>query len=154
MNKEEWIKNVIIVSGGFDPVHKGHIRMFREAANLGHQVIIGLNSDEWLTRKKGKPFMKWNERAEILESCKFVTQVLSMDDSDDTASDIIRQVANLYKNQNMNIYFANGGDRKKGNVPELDVCKDLNVVMLWGIGGGKIQSSSWLINGEKNNVEL
>ena len=154
MNKENWIKNVIIVSGGFDPVHKGHIRMFREAANLGHQVIIGLNSDEWLSRKKGKPFMKWEERAEILESCKFVTQVLSMDDSDDTASDIIRQVANLYKNQNMNIYFANGGDRKKGNVPELDVCKDLNVVMLWGIGGGKIQSSSWLINGEKNNVEL
>ena len=149
MNKEEWIKNVIIVSGGFDPVHKGHIRMFREAANLGHQVIIGLNSDEWLSRKKGKPFMKWEERAEILESCKFVTQVLSMDDSDDTASDIIRQVANLYKNQNMNIYFANGGDRKKGNVPELDVCKDLNVVMLWGIGGGKIQSSSWLINGEE-----
>ena len=151
MNKEEWSKNVIIVSGGFDPVHKGHIRMFREAANLGHQVIIGLNSDEWLTRKKGKPFMKWNERAEILESCKFVTQVLSMDDSDDTASDIIKQVANLYKNQDMNIYFANGGDRKKGNVPELDVCKDLNVVMLWNVGGGKIQSSSWLINGEKND---
>ena len=150
MNKEEWIKNVIIVSGGFDPVHKGHIRMFREAANLGHQVIIGLNSDEWLSRKKGKPFMKWEERAEILESCKFVTQVLSMDDSDDTASDIIKQVANLYKNQDMNIYFANGGDRKKGNVPELDVCKDLNVVMLWGIGGCKIQSSSWLINGGEN----
>ena len=148
--KENWIKNVIILSGGFDPVHKGHIRMFREAANLGHQVIIGLNSDEWLTRKKGKPFMKWEERAEILESCKFVTQVLSMDDTDDTASDIIRQVANLYKNQDMNIYFANGGDRKKGNVPELDVCKNLNVVMLWGIGGGKIQSSSWLINGGEN----
>ena len=149
MNKEEWINNVIIVSGGFDPVHKGHIRMFREAANLGHQVIIGLNSDEWLSRKKGKPFMKWEERAEILESCKFVTQVLSMDDSDDTASDIIKQVANLYKNQDMNIYFANGGDRKKGNVPELDTCKELNVTMLWGIGGGKIQSSSWLIDGGK-----
>ena len=146
MNKEEWIKNVIVLSGGFDPVHKGHIRMFREANNLGANVIIGLNSDEWLTRKKGKPFMEWNERAEILESCKFVTQVLSMDDSDDTASDIIRQVAKLYKGQDMNIYFANGGDRGKGNVPELDVCKDLNVVMLWGIGGGKIQSSSWLIN--------
>ena len=149
MNKENWIKNVIIVSGGFDPVHKGHIRMFREAANLGHQVIIGLNSDEWLTRKKGKPFMEWDERAEILESCKFVTQVLSIDDSDDTASDIIKQVAKLYEGQDMNIYFANGGDRKKGNVPELDTCKNLNVVMLWGIGGGKIQSSSWLINGEK-----
>ena len=157
MNKNNWIKNVIILSGGFDPVHKGHIRMFREAANLGANVIIGLNSDEWLTRKKGKPFMKWEERAEILESCKFITQVLPMDDSDDTASDIIERVVELYEQQsrinsdNMgyNIYFANGGDRKKGNVPELDTCKNLNVVMLWGVGGGKIQSSSWLINGEE-----
>ena len=144
MNKENWIKNVIIVSGGFDPVHKGHIRMFREAANLGHQVIIGLNSDEWLTRKKGKPFMKWEERAEILECCKFINQVLPMNDDDDTASDIIEQVHKLFKNKDYNIYFANGGDRKKGNVPELDTCKELDVVMLWGIGGGKIQSSSWL----------
>ena len=159
MNKEEWINNVIIVSGGFDPVHKGHIRMFREAANLGAQVVVGLNSDEWLTRKKGKPFMNWDERAEILESFKFITQVLPMDDSDDTASDIIERVFNLYEQQsrinsdNMgyNIYFANGGDRGKGNVPELDVCKELEVIMLWGIGGGKIQSSSWLINGEKND---
>ena len=147
MNKEDWINNIIILSGGFDPVHKGHIRMFREAANLGHQVIIGLNSDQWLTRKKGKPFMGWDERAEILESCKFVNQVLSMDDDDDTATDIIKQVANMY--EGYNIYFANGGDRGKGNVPELDTCKDSSVVMLWGIGGGKIQSSSWLINGSE-----
>ena len=147
MNKEEWIKNVIIVSGGFDPVHKGHIRMFREAANLGAQVIVGLNSDEWLTRKKGKPFMNWDERAEILESCKWINQVISFDDSDDTASDVILKVCLMYKNEDVNIYFANGGDRKVGNVPELDVCKKLGVVMLWGIGGGKIQSSSWLING-------
>ena len=150
MEKSSWIKNVIIVSGGFDPVHKGHIRMFREAANLGAQVIVGLNSDEWLTRKKGKPFMSWSERAEILESCKFVDQVWSMIDDDDTACDIIKQVAKVYRNQDVNIYFANGGDRKKGNVPELDVCKDLNVVMLWGIGGCKIQSSSWLTNGGKD----
>ena len=148
LNKEEWIKNVIIVSGGFDPVHKGHIRMFREAANLGANVIIGLNSDDWLSRKKGKPFMKWDERAEILESCKFVSQVMSMNDSDDTANDIIKQVSDKY--EGYNIYFANGGDRGKGNVPELDVCKDLNVTMLWGIGGGKIQSSSWLIDGGKD----
>ena len=145
MNKEDWIKNIIILSGGFDPVHKGHIRMFREAANLGAQVIVGLNSDEWLTRKKGKPFMEWDERAEILESCKFVNQVLPFDDWDDTASDVIKKVCELYNGYDVNIYFANGGDRKKGNVPELDVCKNLNVVMLWGIGGGKIQSSSDLI---------
>jgi cytidyltransferase-like protein len=147
--KENWIKNVIIVSGGFDPVHKGHIRMFREAANLGAQVIVGLNSDEWLTRKKGKPFMEWEERAEILESCKFVNQVIPFDDSDDTANNAIERVLSKYSNQH-NFYFANGGDRGKGNVPELDVCKELNVIMLWGIGGGKIQSSSWLIDGGKN----
>ena len=150
MNKENWIKNVIIVSGGFDPVHKGHIRMFREAANLGANVIVGLNSDEWLTRKKGKPFMKWEERAEILESCKFVNQVIPFDDSDDTASNVIERVHLMYSSD-YNIYFANGGDRKLGNVPELDTCKKLEVIMLWGIGGGKIQSSSWLINGEKND---
>ena len=150
MNKEDWIKNVIIVSGGFDPVHKGHIRMFREAANLGANVVVGLNSDEWLSRKKGKPFMKWDERAEILESCKFINQVIPFDDSDDTASNVIERVHLMYSSD-YNIYFANGGDRKLGNVPELDVCKELEVVMLWGIGGGKIQSSSWLINGEKND---
>ena len=144
--RNDWVNNVIIVSGGFDPVHKGHIRMFREAANLGAQVIVGLNSDEWLTRKKGKPFMEWNERAEILESCKFISQVIPFDDSDDTASESIRLVYNMFNshNKDYNIYFANGGDRGKGNVPELDVCRELNVTMLWGVGGGKIQSSSWL----------
>ena len=152
MNKEEWSKNVIIVSGGFDPVHKGHMRMFREAANLGANVVVGLNSDEWLTRKKGKPFMGWDERAEILECCKFVNQVLPMDDSDDTASDIIFKVCKLYNNEDFNIYFANGEDRKVGNVPELSTCKRLKVVMLWGIGGGKIQSSSDLTtNWESDN---
>ena len=144
-----WKKSVIILSGGFDPVHKGHLRMFREASTLGHQVIVGLNSDEWLTRKKEKPFMNFEERKEILEGFKYVNQVLPFDDSDDTANDIIKKVCNLYQNEDVNIYFANGGDRTSDNVPEMKVCKDLDVVMLWGVGGGKIQSSSWLINGEK-----
>ena len=153
MNKEEWNKNIIILSGGFDPVHVGHLRMFREASNLGAIVIVGLNSDEWLTRKKGKPFMEWDERAEILQSFKFINQVLPMNDIGNTASDIIVKVCQLYNNEDFNIYFANGGDRKKGNVPELETCKNLNVVMLWGIGGGKIQSSSDLTaNWEKENV--
>ena len=149
MDKNNWNKNVIIMSGGFDPIHKGHMRMFREASNLGANVIVGLNSDEWLTRKKGKPFMKFDERAEILQSCRFVNQVWSMDDFDDTASDIIVKVCKLYNNEDFNIYFANGGDRGEGNVPEMDVCEGLGVVMLWGVGGGKIQSSSWLLNGNK-----
>ena len=165
MDKSSWSKNVIIVSGGFDPVHKGHMRMFREAANLGANVVVGLNSDDWLSRKKGKPFMNFEERKEILEGFKYVNQVVPFDDSDDTACDLIRRVNSIYEGDEFEydyedaghngmvgyyeIYFANGGDRTTDNVPELDTCKNLNVVMLWGVGGGKIQSSSWLINGEE-----
>ena len=164
---KDWRRSIIIVSGGFDPVHKGHLRMFRDSSWLGHQVIVGLNSDDWLSRKKGKPFMKFEERKELLEGFKYINQVLPFDDSDDTASDLIRRVHTIYNSeahehsysdlpqQGMmdyyQIYFANGGDRGKGNVPEVGICKELDVVMLWGIGGGKIQSSSWLINGEEND---
>ncbi len=133
------------MSGGFDPVHKGHLRMFREASWLGHQIIIGLNSDDWLTRKKGKPFMDFKERKEILEGFKYINQVLAFDDKDETANDIIKQICSLYRNFDVNIYFANGGDRTSDNVPEMKVCDELGVEMIWGIGGGKIQSSSWLI---------
>ena len=165
MNKKDWRKSVIILSGGFDPVHKGHMRMFREAANLGHQVIVGLNSDDWLSRKKGKPFMEFYERKEILEGIKYISSVVKFDDRDDTACSLIHQVRSTYNGGMFNhdheynnptgrndyqIYFANGGDRTKGNTPEMDTCRNLDVTMLWGIGGGKIQSSSWLINGENN----
>ena len=164
--KNKWHKNIVILSGGFDPVHIGHVRMFREASQLGHYVIVGLNSDDWLTRKKGKPFMPWEERKEILESMRYINQVLPFDDSDDTACDLIRRVHSLYDGEEHehnysdlghagytdyhDIYFANGGDRKVDNVPEVPVCKELDVTMLWGVGGGKIQSSSWLI-GEKTS---
>ena len=139
--KENWIKNVIILSGGFDPVHKGHIRMFREAANLGANVIVGLNSDEWLTRKKGKPFMEFEERKEIIEGFKYVNKVISFNDNDDTACNAIERVVAMYSSD-YTFYFANGGDRTDSNVPEIPICKELGVSMLWGVGGGKIQSSS------------
>ena len=167
MDKSNWSNNVIIVSGGFDPIHKGHLRMFREASNLGHQVIVGLNSDKWLTRKKGKPFMEFEERKEILEGFKYINMVLPFDDDDDTACDLIRKVHSLWNGDEAfeyraidighqgfidyhDIYFGNGGDRTTDNVPEMDICKELGVEMLWGVGGGKIQSSSWLIDGGKD----
>ena len=109
--------------------------------------------------------MKFEERKEILEGFKYINQVLPFDDKDDTACDLIRRVHSLYDGEEHEhdykdaghmgmvgyhqIYFANGGDRKVDNVPEVGVCKELDVVMLWGVGGGKIQSSSWLINGEE-----
>ncbi len=148
MNKKDWRRSVIILSGGFDPVHKGHMRMFREAANLGHQVIVGLNSDDWLSRKKGKPFMEFYERKEILEGikCSLIHQVRSTYNGGMFNHD--HEYNNPTGRNDYQIYFANGGDRTKGNTPEMDTCRNLDVTMLWGIGGGKIQSSSWLINGE------
>ena len=142
------MKKLIIVSGGFDPVHNGHVRMFKESKNIGDFVVAALNSDEWLTRKKGKPFMKFEERKEILEAFRYVDEVISFNDMDDTASDAIRKVYDIYHSE-YNIYFANGGDRKTHNVPEMSTCEELGIEMIWNIGGGKIQSSSRLIKNSK-----
>ena len=128
----------IMVSGGFDPVHVGHVRLIQEAAQWGN-VIVAINSDAWLMRKKGYVFMPWKERAEIIGNIKGVTLVTSVDDSDGTVCEAIRRLRPAA--------FANGGDRKKNNTPEMDVCDELGIHMLWGIGGtDKPQSSSWLVN--------
>ena len=152
---------VIIVSGGFDPVHIGHVRMFRQAAEIADtkaqvnqgRVIVALNSDEWLKRKKGKPFMPFEERKEILEAMDSVTEVISFDDADDTACGAINVVYEKYEYLTTSMFgddmlcFANGGDRIVGGVPsaESSLCKELGIKMLWGIGGEKVQSSSDLI---------
>lgn len=126
----------VAVSGGMDPVHKGHVRMIQEAAQFGDVVII-LNSDDWLMRKKGFVFMSWEERAEILSAIKGVTKVVRVDDSDGSVCEALRREKPTY--------FANGGDRTDKNTPEMEVCIDLGISMLWGVGGGKIQSSSELV---------
>ena len=131
-------EKIILVSGGFDCVHIGHVRMFKEASKWG-TVVVAINSDEWLMRKKGYVFMPWEERAEIIREFASVDVVSSFDDSDDTACDAIRKFRPDA--------FANGGDRKKSNTPEMDLCDELGIQMLWGIGGSdKPQSSSWLVN--------
>jgi cytidyltransferase-like protein len=128
--------DTVAVSGGMDPVHKGHVRMIQEAAQFGDVIII-LNSDDWLMRKKGFVFMSWEERAEILESIKGVTKVVRVDDADGSVCEALRREKPTY--------FANGGDRTDKNTPEMDVCSELGITMLWGVGGGKIQSSSDLV---------
>lgn len=123
-----------MVSGGFDPVHAGHIRMIRHAAQYGDVIIIA-NSDSWLWRKKGFVFMEYERRIEILNAIKGVILVDSVDDTDGTVCEAIRR--------HKPTYFANGGDRGKSNTPEQSVCEELGVKLLWGIGGEeKLQSSS------------
>ena len=132
------MKKIILVSGGFDPPHIGHVRMFKEASKWG-DVVVAMNSDDWLMRKKGYVFMPWEERAEIIREFVSVSVVTRFDDSDNTACDAIRKFRPDA--------FANGGDRKKENTPEMDLCDQLGVQMLWSIGGkDKPQSSSWLVN--------
>jgi len=128
----------VMVSGGFDPLHVGHVRMIQEASQWG-TVLVALNSDAWLRRKKGYVFMPWKQRAEILGNIKGVSLVTHVDDSDGTACEAIERIRPSA--------FANGGDRKKNNTPEMSVCDELGIQMLWGIGGTeKPQSSSWLVN--------
>lgn len=130
-------RKTVMVSGGFDPVHIGHIRMILDAAKYGDVIVIA-NSDDWLFRKKGFVFMEWSQRAEILASIKGVIKVSGVDDSDGTVCEAIRRIKPDY--------FANGGDRKKHNTPEQDVCDELGIEMLWGVGGeDKANSSSELV---------
>lgn len=136
-DNDEVKRPTVMVSGGFDPVHAGHIRMIRSAAQFG-DVIIVANSDDWLYRKKGFVFMEYERRVEILNAIKGVVLVDSVDDTDGTVCKAIRRL--------QPDYFANGGDRGKTNTPEQHVCEELGVELLWGIGGEeKLQSSSELV---------
>tara|TARA_Y100000310_G_C20678511_1_gene814491 strand:- start:1077 stop:1586 length:510 start_codon:yes stop_codon:yes gene_type:complete len=127
----------ICVSGGFDPVHIGHLRMMVEAANYGNLIVI-VNSDEWLMRKKGYIFMPFDERCEILRGFECVHETVEVNDSDESVCEALKRLKPDY--------FANGGDRKNHNTPEMQVCKELGIELLWNMGGGKIQSSSDLVN--------
>ena len=137
------MNSIVLVSGGFDPVHSGHISLIQEAANYGDVVVL-LNSDEWLSAKKGKEFLQYKEREIIMGSIKKVIDVISFDDSDTTCIDGIRKVINKYPNHK--IKFANGGDRNNKTTPETKFCEDNKVETLWGIGGNtKKNSSSWIL---------
>ena len=127
----------IMISGGFDPVHSGHIRMIQDARNYG-EVIVIVNSDAWLKRKKGYVFMPFEERCEIMEAFEGVTHVMGVEDDDDTVCEALKRVKPTY--------FGNGGDRTGDNTPEQDVCKELNIEVIFELGGEKTQSSSQLVD--------
>ena len=131
----------VVATGGFDPIHSGHIEYLKDASVSGTRLIVGLNSDEWLIRKKGKFFMPWEERAAIVRELACVDLVISFDDSDGTAIHALEQVKVLYPNDP--IVFVNGGDRTKENIPEMVV---EGVEFEFGTGGNdKKNSSSWIL---------
>jgi len=135
---------IVLVTGGFDPLHSGHIEYFKAAAKLGDTLLVGVNSDEWLQRKKGAAFMPWAERAEIIRNLKMVSGVISFNDDDNTAIDAILKVREVYFGDT--IIFANGGDRTKDNIPEMGIA-DPDLFFAFGVGGeDKRNSSSWILN--------
>ena len=130
---------IVAVSGGFDPIHSGHIAMLRQAAALGDRLVVGINSDAWLTRKKGKPFMNIEERKAILLAIKWVDEVWEFDDSDGSACDLLNRVKQDYYTKASEFVFANGGDRVESNNAELGV---EGWRFVYGIGGSEKKNSS------------
>lgn len=132
---------VVLVTGGFDPLHSGHIAYFNAARQLGDKLVVGVNSDAWLSRKKGRAFMSSPERISIIQNLKMVDHCILFDDDDNTAIEAIRNVKFMYPDAH--IIFANGGDRTKDNIPEM-VFDDVEFV--FGVGGeDKKNSSSWIL---------
>ena len=134
---------VVIVSGGFDPIHSGHIEHFKEAKKLGDILIVGLNSDAWLTRKKGKPFMPIEERLAVIRELRMVDSAVGFNDDNNSSIDLINKALVLFDD----VLFANGGDRTQDNIPEIDAFdKDPRVQFAFGVGGThKQNSSSWIL---------
>jgi len=137
------MKKIVLVTGGFDPIHSGHIAYFKAAKTLGDHLIVGLNSDDWLERKKGRAFMPWNERLCVINNLSMVDEVYTFDDTDGSAKSFIQQVRAHYPEAEL--IFANGGDRTAKNIPEMDII-DPNICFEFGIGGeDKKNSSSWIL---------
>lgn len=141
---------VVAVSGGFDPLHIGHVRMFDEAKKLGDKLVVILNNDNWLLKKKGYVFMKEPERKEVLLALRSVDEVILTSHPNNPEDMSVCEALMKIKPQ----IFANGGDRKLDNIPEAAVCREIGAKMVFNVGtGGKVQSSSWLVaNYEKNRL--
>lgn len=147
VNKKK--KIIVTVSGGFDPLHSGHIRLFKKARNLGTELVVILNNDNWLKRKKDFVFIPQKERREVLEALKWVDRVVITGHSFHSKDMSVNKELKKIKPD----IFANGGDRTKKNIPEIALCEKINCKMVFNIGqGGKIQSSSWLLKNFLNKM--
>ena len=136
--------NVVLVTGGFDPLHSGHIEYFIEAKKLGDKLVVGVNTDAWLKRKKGRPFMPGGERISIIKNLSMVDHCLLFGDDDDSAIEAINNVRLLYPDAH--IILANGGDRTSENIPEMEADVE-NISFKFGVGGeNKANSSSWILD--------
>jgi D-beta-D-heptose 7-phosphate kinase/D-beta-D-heptose 1-phosphate adenosyltransferase len=142
MSKRQKKKIVVAVSGGFDPLHIGHIQLFYGAKALGDELVVILNNDNWLKQKKKHVFMPQRERQAIIKALKPVDKVILTNHQRDTNDmSVCRELKRLKPD-----IFANGGDRHKHNIPEVATCKKIGCQMVFNVGqGGKIQSSSWLL---------
>ena len=126
-----------LVTGGFDPIHSGHLQYFKRAKDLSNYLVVGLNGDPWLKRKKGQYFQCWTERADIVRHLDMVDAVISWDDADDSACGAIAKCLEI----STEVIFCNGGDRDASNSPEVQVCGELGIDFQQGLGK-KIRSSS------------
>ena len=136
-------KKIVAVSGGFDPIHPGHVRMFIEAKKLGDELVVILNNDNWLRHKKGFVFMPQEQRAEIIAALKPVDRVVVTDHPEQPSDMSVAAALAAIKPD----VFANGGDRGANNTPETEACQQIGCELVFNIGhGGKVESSSWLLS--------
>lgn len=137
-------KTIVIASGGFDPLHVGHVRYLQAARKLGDRLFVIVNGDDFLVRKKGFAFMKAEDRQEIVQALKCVGETIPSLDTDQTVIESLKCLHEWF-GRNYKLVFAKGGDRTKDNIPELGICKTLGIHVICGVGGEKIESSSELV---------
>ncbi len=138
-------RKLVIASGYFNPVHSGHISHFKDAKKLGDRLVVIVNNDAQVKVKGHFPFMREKERQEIVGSIKYVDLVYASKDKDRSVSKTIKEIHSLLSKDYSQFIFANGGGRKKADLPEYKICENLGIKMVFGVGGRKKQSSSWLI---------
>jgi len=143
------MKKIVIASGYFNPIHVGHINYFKEAKKLGDILVVIVNNDEQVKIKGSTHFMPAEERINIIRAIKYVDEIFLSIDKDGSVKESLKAIAKSHEGE---LFVVHGGDRHKDNVPEAGVCNEYGIKIIDGVGGDKIQSSSWLLNKVKNNT--